>query len=550
MAASGTLLAPVAKDAPLPALGKTAFPRGAGDVEPGFRLGRYEILARLGGGGMANVWIGRAAGVGAFERLLAIKTVHPELAIDPRNREMFVREARMAATIRHANVVELFDFGEDQGVLYQVLSLVEGADLATLSKKHGAPLPAGILCTIVQDALRGLHAAHESRDETGRVRGLVHRDISPQNILVGLDGVSRVSDFGISKALGLDDETTGSLRGKFGYFAPERARKSPEDRRSDIFAMGVVLWEGLTGRRLFRGKSVMELLSQVTTMPIEPADQVLPGASAALARVAARALARPLEERFATAEEMGDAMRAAAREEALAPSTDEVARFVEALMGPEVRERIQAAAASPVARDAAPVVGAAPRVPPTEGTASYVTAAPGQPEAMDDATVVTAEPVAARTMQYTLEMDRAPPSSSSADGTQVLLAAPFATPSPTPRWRLPVALTSAGLLVGVVTLSIAQPWRHADPPQFSSARAPVLTAVAPASTPEPLPAMVPPTAPSVGTAVSAPSAPFPVAPEARASSRITHRVITPAAAPTATAGRAPPFPDNPFRKHR
>ncbi|NOU30922.1 MAG: serine/threonine protein kinase [Polyangiaceae bacterium] len=540
-------MAPVAKDAPLPALGKTAFPRSAGDVEPGFRLGRYEILARLGGGGMANVWIGRAAGVGAFERLLAIKTVHPELAIDPRNREMFVREARMAATIRHANVVELFDFGEDQGVLYQVLSLVEGADLATLSKKHGAPLPAGILCTIVQDALRGLHAAHESRDETGRVRGLVHRDISPQNILVGLDGVSRVSDFGISKALGLDDETTGSLRGKFGYFAPERARKSPEDRRSDIFAMGVVLWEGLTGRRLFRGKSVMELLSQVTTMPIEPADQVLPGASAALARVAARALARPLEERFATAEEMGDAMRAAAREEALAPSTDEVARFVEALMGSEVRERIQAASASPAAREVAPGAGPAPRVPPTEGTASYVTAAPGASEAMDDATVVTAEPVAARTMQYTLEMDRPPPSSSSADGTQVLLAAPLASPAPTPRWRLPAALAIAGLLACVVVLSIVRPWRDDAP-------VPPPTASAPAPTPEPLPAAVtPPTAApsaSVAAVASAPSAPFPVAPEARASSRITHRVIAPAAAPTATAGRAPPFPDNPFRKHR
>ncbi len=539
-------MAPVAKDAPLPALGKAAFPRSAGDVEPGYRLGRYEILARLGGGGMANVWIGRAAGVGAFERLLAIKTVHPELAIDPRNREMFVREARMAATIRHANVVELFDFGEDQGVLYQVLSLVEGADLATLSKKHGAPLPAGILCTIVQDALRGLHAAHESRDETGRARGLVHRDISPQNILVGLDGVSRVSDFGISKALGLDDETTGALRGKFGYFAPERARKSPEDRRSDVFAMGVVLWEGLTGRRLFRGKSVMELLSQVTTMPIEPAHQVLPGASAALSRVAARALARPLEERFATAEEMGEAMRAAAREEGIAPSTDEVARFVEGLIGPEVRERIQAAAASPAARDAAPGVGVPPRVPPSEGTASYVTAAPGQPEAMDDATVVTTEPVAARTVQYTLEMDRPSPSSS-ADGTQVLLAAQFASPAPTPRWRLPAALAIAGLLACAVVLSIARPWRDEAPGSLPTAAVPAPTpeAVSAAATP----AAAAPTA-SVVAVASSPSAPSPVAPEARASSRITHRVIAPAAAPTVTAGRAPPFPDNPFRKHR
>ncbi len=510
-----------------------------GDVGPGFRLGRYEILARLGGGGMANVWIGRASGVGAFERLLAIKTVHPELAVDPRNRDMFVREARMAATIRHANVVELFDFGEDQGVLYQVLSLVEGADLATLSKKHGAPLPAGILCTIVQDALRGLHAAHESRDEAGRVRGLVHRDVSPQNILVGLDGVSRVSDFGISKALGLDDETTGSLRGKFGYFAPERAKKSPEDRRSDIFAMGVVLWEGLTGQRLFRGKSVVELLAQVTTLPIELADRARPGASAALARVAARALARPLEERFATAEEMGDAMRAAAREEALAPSTDEVARFVEALMGSEVRQRIQAASSSPSARDVAPSA-ASPRVPPTEGTASYVTAAPEQLAALDDATVVSAEPVMARTVQYTLEMDRPPPSSTG-DGTQVLRVPPAeasSSSSSPPRWRLPAALAGAAVLALAMVLAIARPWRDAPP-------APVPAAAAPALGPDPVP---PPAMPALAAPTTTVMAALSSSPAV--ASRTTHRVLVPAAAPSATAGRAPPFPDNPFRKHR
>lgn len=318
-------------------------PSRTATVGPQAVLGRYRILQKLGSGGMADVWIGRATGEGAFERLVAIKTVHPDQRNDAAARAMFLREASLAATIRHANVVDVFDVGDEGGVLFQIMSLVEGESLAALIERAAAKLPFDFTAGVVGDALRGLHAAHESVDERGRPRQLIHRDVSPQNILVGLDGVARIADFGIAKAQAVHDETTGSLKGKVGYFAPEQAEQASLDRRTDVFAMGVVLWECLAGRRLFKGATMIETLRNVATMPIRPARDVNPAVPAPLSSVAERALERDPSRRFQTALEMSEALREACRLSAIAPSSERTSRVVDELVGKEVRERTRAA---------------------------------------------------------------------------------------------------------------------------------------------------------------------------------------------------------------
>jgi hypothetical protein len=318
----------------------------------GSRLGRIEIVGKLGAGGMADVWLGRVRSQGDFVRLVAVKTVHRAMCRDKRSREMFLREAEISASIRHANVVDVHDVGEVDGILYQVMTLVEGENLATLLSLAGKSLPVGVAVSVVGDALLGLHAAHEAVDDQGRPLGLVHRDVSPQNILVGLDGVARVSDFGIAKALAANEETTGSLRGKFGYFSPEQAAQAPLDRRSDIFSMGIVLWESLTGTRLFRRGALVDTLSSVLNGEIPDPRTLNPVVPAAIVDVVMRALERPIGRRYPTADAMAsDLMRAARTADCLLPRPD-VALAVERLAGATVRARRAALAAAPDAGSA------------------------------------------------------------------------------------------------------------------------------------------------------------------------------------------------------
>lgn len=300
-------------------------------IARGSVLGRYEIVGSIGAGGMADVWLGRSTGHGGFARLLAIKTARPSLSGDPRLRAMFLREGALAAGIRHANVVDVLDVGEAGGVLFQVMSLVEGDSFAGLLQ--AAPLSLGVTIGIGIDALRGLHAAHEL--------DIVHRDVSPQNILVGLDGLARISDFGIANVLSDDGETTGTLRGKFAYFAPEQARREPLDRRADVFAMGVVLWEALTGARLFKGRDVVETLERVLGAPITDPRTHAPELPAPIAVVVMRALERDAAARHASAEAMADALASAAHEAGVVVDRRNVARTVNALAGERVRTLIR-----------------------------------------------------------------------------------------------------------------------------------------------------------------------------------------------------------------
>jgi serine/threonine-protein kinase len=482
------------------------------------RLGRYEILTRLGGGGMADVWIARATGVGAFERRLAMKTVHAELARDPRQRELFVREARIAATIRHANVVDIFDFGEEDGVLFQVMSLVEGGDLSrlmkrarerTTSRRPGA-LPFDVIATIMTDALRGLHAAHESKDEQGRQRELVHRDVSPQNVLVGLDGISRVSDFGIAVEFAADAEATGTLRGKFGYFAPERLEPGPIDRRVDVFAMGVVLWEALTSRRLFRASNQIELIAAVRSMPIPDPRSVYDDVPAGLAAVALKALERDKALRFATAAEMGSAILEACRSDGIVPSVDAVAQLATEEFGEEVRARAAAASAAPPSQPAR-----------KDGTVSWV---PTPPEP-DGRTEVMAEPPT--------------------DGT---VALPTTTAKAAAR-RPPLLVAALGGGTAVVALGIAAfLWTRPPGPTpiaTATSSSQIGTTAASSAPPPSAAPLASSTAPASATASAAPS----TRPTAAPLRTVHAPPPTPPTRPPATAstkGHDLPFAQNPF----
>ena len=282
----------------------------------GKKLGRYEMLAQLAAGGMATVYVARAQGVAGFERLVAIKVLHPHLAHDDEFISMFLDEARLAARIRHPNVVPTLDISDSQGDGYfLVMEYIEGDHLGALLReaaRGSTRLPTSVTLRIVVDALEGLSAAHGLKDGDGKPLAIVHRDISPHNILLGTDGVARITDFGVAKAeVRLSSTRDGQFKGKLAYMAPEQASNGTADQRSDLFSMGIVLWESLTGRRLFRADNNGELLNRLLNAPI-PAPSEYVADLAPLDAVLMKALARDPAERYQTAAELVEALEAAA----------------------------------------------------------------------------------------------------------------------------------------------------------------------------------------------------------------------------------------------
>jgi serine/threonine-protein kinase len=283
-----------------------------GALASGAKLGRYEILAKLAAGGMAIVYVARVQSVAGFERLVAIKVLHANLAHEDEFIRMFLDEARLAASIRHPNVVPTIDISDsEEAGFFIVMEYIEGDHLgALLSSAHKSEevLPLPITLRVIADALGGLGAAHDLCDDTGKSLHLVHRDVSPHNIMVGRDGVVRLTDFGVAKA---EDRLThtrdGQVKGKLAYMAPEQAASGQTDLRSDLFSMGVILWECVTGRRLFRaentGATLHKLLHDVIPLPSSVEPQLAP-----LDALLGRALAREPAQRFQTAEEFAQAI--------------------------------------------------------------------------------------------------------------------------------------------------------------------------------------------------------------------------------------------------
>ncbi len=318
-------------------------------------FGRYTLYGAIARGGMATVHVGRLNGPAGFARTVAIKRLHPQLATDPEFVSMLVDEARLAARVHHPHVVATVDVLATGGEVLLVMDYVAGESLARLiraAKDAGSRMPVPIAVSVMGGVLRGLHAAHEARSERGEPLGIVHRDVSPQNILVGTDGLARVLDFGVAKATGrLQTTRDGQLKGKLSYMAPEQLRSESVTRKADVYAASVVLWEALTGERLFASDSEGGLVTAVlmgkVTAPSRAvakakvaADDEMP-ALEALDAVVLRGLERDPAKRFATAREM-----AAALEACVTPaSAVKVAEWVERVAGAELAERAARVAA-------------------------------------------------------------------------------------------------------------------------------------------------------------------------------------------------------------
>jgi serine/threonine-protein kinase len=304
-------------------------------------IGRYALCGEIASGGMATVYFGRLLGASGFTRTVAIKRLHPQYAKDPDFASMFLDEARMAARIRHPNVVQTLDVVQIEGELFLVMDYVPGESLSRLFRQlrtQGRLVPRRVGASIVSGALLGLHAAHEARNEQGQPLGIVHRDVSPQNILIGTDGVPRILDFGVAKAAGRAHTTRdGSMKGKCAYMAPEQVTGSPVSRATDIFAAGVLLWELLTGKRLFQAETDVATLMKVLNEPIPPPSSLVPGLPPAWDAVVAGATERAPERRFATARDMAIAVEAC---EGVA-STTQVGEWVETLAAGTLGSRAQ-----------------------------------------------------------------------------------------------------------------------------------------------------------------------------------------------------------------
>ncbi len=272
------------------------------------RLGRYEVIGLLATGGMAEVHLGRLMGPSGFERVVVLKRILPHLAREAAFVDMFLDEARIVAKIDHPNVVQVIELGRDGDELYLAMELVEGESLGGFMRRHWVDkmqIGVELAAFIVAQACSGLHAAHELVDPDGRPQQIVHRDVSPQNIMITYTGRVKVLDFGIAKAIDRATRTrTGELKGKVEYMSPEQCRAEPLDRRSDVFALGVLLYELSVGKRLFRRGNEVASLRAVCEDPIPAPRSVDPDYPAQLESICLRALERDVDKRFATADEM------------------------------------------------------------------------------------------------------------------------------------------------------------------------------------------------------------------------------------------------------
>ncbi|MFL5319390.1 MAG: protein kinase domain-containing protein [Myxococcaceae bacterium] len=273
-------------------------------------FGKYLLLDRINIGGMAEVWRGKTFGAGGFERLMAIKRILPNIAEDEEFISMFIDEAKISVQLTHANVAQIAELGNIGGSYFIAMEYIPGKDLRAIfdkCRKKGEPAPIPLTCFVVSKMCEGLDYAHRKKDGMGRDMNIVHRDISPQNVLLSYEGEVKVIDFGIAKAAGKATKTqAGILKGKFGYMSPEQIRGLPLDRRSDVFAIGVVLYEMLTGERLFVGDSDFSVLEKVRKAEVLPPTTYNKRIPEALEKIVLKALAKEVDDRYQYANELGD----------------------------------------------------------------------------------------------------------------------------------------------------------------------------------------------------------------------------------------------------
>jgi eukaryotic-like serine/threonine-protein kinase len=319
-------------------------PSPPASLHAGSILGRYELLLPIAKGGMAQVWAARLRGTRGFQKLVAVKTILADAIDSTRLEQMFLEEAQLASQIHHANVVTTHDLGEHEGTLYLVMEWVDGESLSEIinraARRGGVPLEIGV--NLVAQACKGLHAAHTLRDESGTPLGVVHRDVSPQNLLVTLAGSAKLVDFGIAKVTSKSSSLTeaGEVKGKFAYMAPEQVAGQAVDRRADLFALGIVLYFITTGKHPFRGENPAETIKNICgeTKPIAPS-KLVAGYPSALEAVVMKALEKSREARFESANEMLSALEEALPGPLEASFDAKVADYMNDLVGKRAGER-------------------------------------------------------------------------------------------------------------------------------------------------------------------------------------------------------------------
>jgi tRNA A-37 threonylcarbamoyl transferase component Bud32 len=360
-------------------------------LDSGQRIGRYQPLRRLAVGGMAEIYLARLPGVGieGFEKLLVLKRILPQHALDPELLRMFLDEARLSATLNHANVVEVHDVGTDGEAPFFAMEYVHGANVREILRQHAraatrddarpdVPLPLGHAVAIVAAAAAGLHYAHECLGPGGQPLGIVHRDVSPSNVLVSYDGAVKVSDFGIAKwAFQRTRTQEGTLKGKFAYMSPEQCRGRSVDARSDVFALGAILYELTTGRPAFSGDSDLDILNRIATGRADPPTWTREGDPSAgeyppaLAAIVMRALAPDPADRFPTMGALQAALDDFARVAGLSVSAGALAAFMRELFADDIVawQAAEKAGKSLAEHLATPSAAARP-VDPTDRTAT------------------------------------------------------------------------------------------------------------------------------------------------------------------------------------
>jgi eukaryotic-like serine/threonine-protein kinase len=340
------------------------------ELKSGSTLGRYELLIRLGRGGMASVWVARERSPsGKQQRLVAVKAMLPELARHSDFRAMFLEEGQIVRSIDHPNVVTVHEVAEDHGILYMAMEWVEGDSLRAVIKEaqRRRPIPPEMAVKIIADAAAGLHAAHELRGWDGELRNIVHCDVSPHNILVGIDGHAKLVDFGVANAAAHSDlGSEDKIKGKFGYMSPEQAGAQKLDRRSDVFALGIVLFELTTGERLFKGENAAHTLELVKRGKIPEPRELHPKYPERLSQIVTMALQRDPRRRFQTAQQLRDALERYLVEERIMVSHASVGQLVRRVLGQRIEQQRDSLRKALTASDGMLYAGLIPTQPALE----------------------------------------------------------------------------------------------------------------------------------------------------------------------------------------
>ncbi|MCS6797778.1 MAG: serine/threonine protein kinase [Myxococcota bacterium] len=318
----------------------------------GTRFGRYELVRKIAAGGMAEVFLARQWGEGGFFRDVVIKRLFRHLAEHPRTLEMFQIEAKLLAELSHPNIPQVYELGREQGTWYIAMEWVDGhtvTDCVRVAGRQGMAIPHNVAIGIVLQLCEALHHAHERRDRAGKPLRIVHRDVTPENVMVTRDGVVKLMDFGVAATAARRDTDAGTVKGTFSYMAPEQVRGRPLDKRADVFALGVILYELTTGTRLFRGSDV-QVMTQIVEQDAPPPSTRVPDFSPELEAIVMRALVRDRAHRVPSAAHLAAALEEYCVRAAISAGPRALARFVGQVF-PYERERDQTLGLVPEATD-------------------------------------------------------------------------------------------------------------------------------------------------------------------------------------------------------